>query len=263
MSPARTLIISDVHGCYFELDDLVNLLKPTSDDRVVFLGDLMDRGPYPVACVSMAMGMGAEVVRSNHDEKHVRWRKHHEARMAGGKKNPIRFTDAQAVENLGLSRAELSWMANAPMSIDLGCGWRAVHAGLEPAKTFDEQKDCESLMRTRFINDDGSACTAKDPNASDPVDKWFWADRWHGPENIVYGHHIHSLIGPHITHGSRGWGQPLSTCVGLDTGCYAGGRMSAMILMPDGQYWFESAKARAVYCPLSDKYARKPDGAST
>ena len=45
-----------------------------------------------------------------------------------------------------------------------------------------------------------------------------------------------------------------NTCVGIDTGCYAGGRLTAMILMPDGRYWFEWVKAHAVYEPLSDKY---------
>ena len=254
---SRVIVIGDVHGCREELDELLGLLTPAPSDRVVMLGDFMDRGPDPVGVVRRVRELGYESVASNHDEKHVRWRKHHHACKTTGKKNPIRFDERLAAENLALSDDDIAWIAGLPMSIDLGGGWHAIHAGLEPCKTFAEQKDSPSLLRTRFVNEDGTAYSAKDPNEPDPTDKWFWSDRWFGPESIVYGHHIHRFLGPRVDR--RHLGFP-NCCVGLDTGCYAGGRLTAMVLLPDGQYHFEHVDARKVYEPLSDKYgANRPE----
>jgi bis(5'-nucleosyl)-tetraphosphatase (symmetrical) len=258
----RTIVIGDVHGCADELDELLMSLELQASDRLVFLGDLMDRGPYPARCVRRVRLLGAECTASNHDEKHVRYRRHELIRKATGKKNPVKFDAVRAEENAMLSDDDIAWIAALPMSIDLGTGWHAVHAGLEPCKTFAEQKDSSALLRTRFINEDGTAYSAKDPYAPDPTDKWFWTERWHGPESIVYGHHIHRFLGPRIDsheYGAFGSGTR-ATCVGIDTGCYAGGRLTAMILLPTGEYWFEHVDAKRVYEPLSDKYgADKPE----
>lgn len=256
----KTVVIGDVHGCLAELDELLQTLALRPPYRVVMLGDFMDRGPDPVGVVRRVRELGFESVASNHDEKHVRWHKHEAARLATGKKNPIKFTERQAGESRSLNADDVAWIASLPMSIDIGCGWHAIHAGLEPCKTFAEQKDSQSLLRTRFINDDGTAYSAKDRNEPDPTDKWFWSERWHGPESIVYGHHIHRFLGPRIDQRSGVGGGHANVCAGIDTGCYAGGRLTAMILLPDGQFHFEWATARAVYEPLSDKYgANRPE----
>lgn len=259
----RTVVVGDVHGCIDELRELLDNVQLRAADRLVFLGDLMDRGPEPVACVRLVREVGAECIASNHDEKHVRWRAHHHREAAGGKNNPIRFTKLQAEQNLELRDEEIAWIAGLPMSIDLGHGWHAIHAGLEPSKTFEEQSDSPALLRTRFINEDGTAYTAKDADAPDPTDKWFWSQRWRGPESIVYGHHIHRFAGPRIDEKTTdlfgpGRALKLVTCIGIDTGCYAGGRLTAMILQ-EGSYAFEHVDARRVYQPLSDKYgANRP-----
>jgi serine/threonine protein phosphatase 1 len=41
----RILAIGDIHGCSKALDTLLELVKPTEDDTLVFLGDYVDRGP--------------------------------------------------------------------------------------------------------------------------------------------------------------------------------------------------------------------------
>lgn len=249
----RTIIIGDVHGCIAELEELLSRLelRYSELDRLVFLSDFMDRGPEPARCVRLARELGAVAVQSNHDEKHVRWRFHEEVRKATGKKNPIKFSEQQIVQNELLSDQDIRWMASLPMSLHLGGNWYAVHAGLEPCKSFAEQRDSKSLLRTRFVNEDGTAYSAKDPNEPDPTDKWYWAARWYGPESIVYGHHIHRFLGPTIHQRSY---HPSNTCVGIDTGCYAGGRLTAMILHPGEAFSFEWVDAHEVYEPLSEKY---------
>lgn len=43
---AKTIIMTDVHGCSREFRELINLVRPDySDDTFVFLGDAIDRGP--------------------------------------------------------------------------------------------------------------------------------------------------------------------------------------------------------------------------
>src|SRR5438105_15274727 len=41
----RTIVIGDIHGCADELDDLLDLINLTADDRVVAVGDLIVKGP--------------------------------------------------------------------------------------------------------------------------------------------------------------------------------------------------------------------------
>lgn len=41
----RTIAIGDIHGCSQALASLLEILQPAADDRVVFLGDYVDRGP--------------------------------------------------------------------------------------------------------------------------------------------------------------------------------------------------------------------------
>src|SRR5438128_6850305 len=42
---ARTLAIGDIHGCLTALDTLLGFVRPTPEDRLIFLGDYIDRGP--------------------------------------------------------------------------------------------------------------------------------------------------------------------------------------------------------------------------
>lgn len=41
----RTIAVGDIHGCYQAIKSLMNVIQPTWDDRLVFLGDYVDRGP--------------------------------------------------------------------------------------------------------------------------------------------------------------------------------------------------------------------------
>jgi serine/threonine protein phosphatase 1 len=41
----RTLAIGDIHGCNTALVTLLKTVQPMVEDRIVFLGDYVDRGP--------------------------------------------------------------------------------------------------------------------------------------------------------------------------------------------------------------------------
>jgi serine/threonine protein phosphatase 1 len=41
----RTIAVGDIHGCSTALYSLIEIVKPKADDRLIFLGDYIDRGP--------------------------------------------------------------------------------------------------------------------------------------------------------------------------------------------------------------------------
>lgn len=41
----KTYVISDVHGCYEQFIQLIEKINFSDDDRLILLGDLVDRGP--------------------------------------------------------------------------------------------------------------------------------------------------------------------------------------------------------------------------
>lgn len=47
MMPHRLFAIGDIHGCFDQLRRLVeNSINPTRNDRIILIGDYIDRGPY-------------------------------------------------------------------------------------------------------------------------------------------------------------------------------------------------------------------------
>ena len=44
MGSERLIAIGDIHGCLDELKQIINKIEPTQKDKIVFLGDYIDRG---------------------------------------------------------------------------------------------------------------------------------------------------------------------------------------------------------------------------
>lgn len=208
----RTIVVGDVHGCREELDELLRLveLRP-GFDRLVFVGDLIDRGPDPVGVVRRARELRARSVLGNHEEKHLRWLR------AGSPHTALRGRPSPR-----LSPADLAWLGALPPWLRLDGGWAVVHGGFAPARSLTEQRKDE-VVRLRLVDARGEmqvAVHGRAPEGSAP-----WATRWRGPESVVYGHQVHDLDTPRVD-------EPLAgvRCVGLDTGCCYGGRLSALLL---------------------------------
>jgi len=71
----RTIAISDIHGCVDELNELLVRMKysPTRD-RLILMGDYVDRGPDSRGTVERVMELvrdGAVALRGNHDQRLV------------------------------------------------------------------------------------------------------------------------------------------------------------------------------------------------
>ena len=236
----RIIVIGDVHGCLDEFRSLLALVSyERGRDRVVQLGDLMDRGPDPVGCVRFAREQGFEVVRGNHEDKHVRWRRHEQTR--GKKANPVKGIQAvRAEQNLALSDEDMGWLASRPLMVPLRDRLVAVHGGLEPAFSLAGQSN--AVVRIRYVNTAGRMVGFSNGSLEQPTETVFWSTRWAGPESVVYGHAVHSLTKPRIDRFEGG------VCYGLDTGCVYGGSLSAAIFTDgNSEPEFARVKAKEVY----------------
>lgn len=241
-------MVGDVHGCLDELDELLRTaVYRQGEDRLVFLGDLLDRGPDPVGVLRRARELEAEVVLGNHEEKHLRFAAH-EARRKTDRayRNPMRpFDPKRAAEHAALGSDDLAWIAALPRSISLGGGWTAVHAGFVPNVPVSRQPP-DWMIRLRYVDAEGKPATRERGEAGEPGVRR-WAEAWRGPQSVVYGHHAQALTGPRLDVPVDG-----VRCVGLDTGCVYGGFLTALLL-PSEELVQVPSRTRQVAQPEPDE----------
>src|SRR5688500_18400568 len=96
----RTVIVGDVHGCREELDALLDKVGFATGDRLIFVGDLVARGPASLGVLDIARRTGAVIVRGNHEEKLLSW---HAAKL--GK---VRSPRKRQGEGLGRMHLEIA-----------------------------------------------------------------------------------------------------------------------------------------------------------
>ena len=69
----RTLVIGDIHGCLVPLQHLWDAIEPTADDRIIFLGDYIDRGPDSKGVIDFILErlpqFDIACLTGNHEEK--------------------------------------------------------------------------------------------------------------------------------------------------------------------------------------------------
>lgn len=195
----RTVIVGDVHGCASELEALLDRIAFSSGDRLIFVGDLVARGPSSLGVLDIARSTGAVVVRGNHEQKLLDWQA---APLAA--KPPI----GKLHRDLARSLRPVDWTMLATSKIELDLpehGLRVVHAGIDPNLTWDEQ-DPNTMMRIRTVPGDAGERQV------------LWGARYAGPPHVVFGHNAAPGLQLH----------PWAT--GLDTGCVYGGRLTAIVL---------------------------------
>lgn len=216
MAIKRTIIIGDIHGCIDEFTELVHKISYDSEkDRLILLGDLIDRGPDSVAVVKKAREMKLECVMGNHEHKFLKW-----YRSQGSRVDVYDRVDFY----LKLSDEDIQYIANMPTYIELGDAV-VVHAGLRPGIRLSDQSK-HDMMYLRYTDSDRNYVSLKTINkfGKEETRARFWTEFWHGPKSVVYGHNIHSFEDPRIEEVAPG-----VTCYGIDTGCCFGGCLTALI----------------------------------
>jgi hypothetical protein len=210
----RTIIVGDVHGCRSELEGLLDRVAFASGDRLVFVGDLVARGPDSLGVLDVARTTGAIVVRGNHEQRLLDWRRARAAWMHGeaAAKPPI----GRMHRDLARSLRPVDWtlLETSPLFLELPeHGACVVHAGLLPGVAFEAQSP-QTLMRIRTVRVTAPKRGRARPKAAHVL----WGAAYEGPPQVVFGHNAAPGLQLH----------PWAT--GLDTGCVYGGRLTAMVL---------------------------------
>lgn len=160
-------IVGDIHGCVRELSCLIESLPLKKRDRLVFLGDYIDRGPDSRGVVSYLLDLQQDssyeliFLKGNHEDMLLSY-----LGLAGQHGEMFFYNGGQAtLASYGLSSQDLSnqaVLAAIPRSHlefyqRLKSYWAAdpylcVHAGIHPQKSLPEQTDAELLwIRNKFI----------------------------------------------------------------------------------------------------------------
>ena len=151
-------VIGDVHGCPDALDALVDEAGIGDEDLLVFVGDLVRKGPDSASVVTRVRAAeNALSVRGNNEEKLLR----------GERTLPE------------LDEADMEWLRSRPVAISWGPGsgydaGLVVHGGVDPrmplaAHTVDD------LQTARCLDPDGG------------YDGPFWYDSYEGPPRVFFG----------------------------------------------------------------------------
>jgi hypothetical protein len=155
------------------------------------------------------------------------------------------FNESKLEIQANLSEEDWMWMETWPLFLRLGDGWAVVHGGCLPAVPLEGQG--KNLVRIRYIDLETKKFKASQPGEQ-PDNTRYWAELWYGPESIFFGHAVY-LNGP------KQWSQrdlgvsdsKLVDCVGLDTGCVFGGKLSAAVLNGSSGFGVVTVQARRKY----------------
>ncbi|SNR25818.1 metallophosphoesterase family protein [Halorubrum vacuolatum] len=148
-------IVGDPHGCLTELDELCATLDLTDNDLVVFVGDIVRKGPDSKGVVDRVRNApNMLTVRGNNEEKLLR-----------GDKQLDELTDD-----------DLEWIASLPVVISLP-NTLVVHGGIDPRKPRADHT-VDDLQNTRSMVPGGS------------YDPPYWFEEYAGPERVFFGHTV-------------------------------------------------------------------------
>lgn len=216
METKRTIFVGDVHGCIDEFNELLRKVSyDPKTDRLILLGDLIDRGPDSVAVVRKARELRLESLMGNHEHKYIKWFRSQGTRVDVYDKRDF-YTK--------LEDQDIVYIHDMPTYIELD-DVIAVHAGLKPGIAISSQTK-DDLMYLRYTDADRKFISLKKINklGKEATGARFWTEFWSGPKSVVYGHNVHSYEDPLIEEVAPG-----VFCYGIDTGCCFGGRLTALI----------------------------------
>lgn len=246
-------IVGDVHGCSWELHELISLAKKYLNKfQLVLVGDLFTKGPDPVGVYELIQEHNALCIKGNHDwalwsvisqlqkktyfplSEHTRQTLHLIRYHKRGIFDllcslPHGYTTEVIPQKMGTNRE-----AKYPLII--------VHAGIDPTQGLMKTTE-RMLLTARYVrwdhrggekklvllpsayraemlkNKQGQTANSGDASAP-PVERFRWHELHQGPELIVFGHDAKQGL----FRKTLPSGRPI--CVGIDTGCTYGNNLT-------------------------------------
>jgi predicted phosphodiesterase len=200
----RLIAVGDIHGCHNEFSELLDQLELTGGDRLVLLGDLVNRGPDSRKVIDLARGANATSLLGNHELRLLKFRKTGDRKYM--KEHDLETYDALRPE-------DWDYIAAMPLTFEEPeLNTVFVHGGFLPGEPWQKQP-AEVVTRIQVVDSDG-----RPAKRADAPDAPSWADLWGGPPFVVYGH----TPRPEVYR--------LKWSVGIDTGCVMGGHLTAYVL---------------------------------
>jgi len=157
----RLLAVGDVHGYRDKLEMLMDKVKPTGDDQVVFLGDLIDRGPDSKGVLEYVLEFcrtfpKTVVLRGNHEDLllHSLKEPHTISRyFYGGGWQTWESYGVTSYLNF-LPQDHLEFLDSRPLYYQIE-EYFFVHAGLRPNIPIDNQRIHDLVwIRHEFLKSD-------------------------------------------------------------------------------------------------------------
>ncbi|MGN6270692.1 MAG: metallophosphoesterase family protein [Sphingomonas sp.] len=230
----RVYAVGDVHGCLDLVDDLIARIaaddhaRGSAQTQIIFLGDLVDRGPDSAGVVERLIGLAeargdVRFILGNHEEIFLR-------ALAGDLESLrlfVRVGGRETILSYGVSEADyertdydellallqahvpphhIAFLESFEDRIEIG-DYVFVHAGLRPGVAIEDQRRSDMRwIRSTFLDSDAEF-----------------------GKLVVHGHSISDGV---VERPNR---------IGLDTGAFATGRLSALGLEGTDR-WFLTAE---------------------
>ncbi len=233
----RVYAIGDIHG---RNDLLQQLIEKIIDDdakrgdvnsEIIFLGDLVDRGPDSAGVIETAMQLKRELgdvrfLMGNHEEVYLKAATGDEKatrffNRIGGKETilsyEISIREYMDLDNAALAQRlpglipehHIDFIKAFENQIVIG-DYAFVHAGIRPGVSLDEQKTKDlRWIREEFLS-------VKEPHE----------------KVIVYGHTINDDV---VEKGNR---------IGIDTGAYYSEKLTALALEGNQRWYLDTAASQ-------------------
>lgn len=144
-----TWAIGDVQGALSELQALLEQIGFSGDDRLWFVGDLVNRGPQSAEVLRFVRGLGdrAVVVLGNHDL--------HLLAIASGARKAKQSDNCADVLGEKDGPELIDWLRNLPLlHHDEALGCTLVHAGLSPFWDLETAVACAREVEQALRSDD-------------------------------------------------------------------------------------------------------------
>jgi serine/threonine protein phosphatase 1 len=159
----KVWVIGDVHGHNLTLQELLSQIELGKEDRVIFVGDLIDSGPRSAQVIEAVRSDSRfHSIRGNHEQMMIdsvmdlnsgrpgmtttTWL------MNGGMNTMDSFDRAYGEDSDEKLREVCQWFTSLPLEIILD-RHRIVHAGYDPLVEMDSQKEDAMLwFRERFFD---------------------------------------------------------------------------------------------------------------